>query len=95
MAAKVLGDIPFHSSPNGLHIWLPLPATWEEEAFVTQARLHGVAVAPGSVFAVSETSGHSGVRVCLGVNTDTALKRGLEIIARLVRSQQEPALLGI
>jgi DNA-binding transcriptional MocR family regulator len=95
MAAKVLGDIPFHASPNGLHIWLPLPATWEEASFVTQARLHGVAVAPGSVFAVSETAGHSGVRICLGVNTDTALKRGLEIIARLVKSQQEPALLGI
>ena len=95
IAEKVLGDIPFHASSNGLHIWLPLPSTWEEESFVTQARLHGVAVAPGSVFAVSETSGHCGVRICLGVNTDTALKRGLEIIARLIRSQPEPALLGI
>lgn len=95
MAAQVLGDIPFHASPNGLHIWLPLPASWEEASFVTQARLQGVAVAPGSVFAVSETARHCGVRICLGVNTDTALKRGLEIIARLVRSQPEPALLGI
>jgi DNA-binding transcriptional MocR family regulator len=95
MAAKVLGDIPFHASPNGLHIWLPLPTIWKEESFVTQARLHGVAVAPGSVFAVSETAGHSGVRICLGVNTDTALNRGLKIIASLVKSQPEPALFGI
>ncbi|MFT5218464.1 MAG: DNA-binding transcriptional MocR family regulator [Planctomycetota bacterium] len=95
LAAKVLGDIPFHASPNGLHIWLPLPASWEEESFVTHARLHGVAIAPGSVFAISETARHSGVRICLGVNTDIALERGLGIIARLIRSQPEPALLGI
>ena len=95
MAARLLGDIPFHASPNGMHIWLPLPPSWSEESFVAHARLHGVAVAPGSAFAVSDTATHSGVRICLGVATDTALERGLEIIARLVRNRPEPALLGI
>jgi len=94
MAAMVLGEIPYHASPNGLHIWLPLPAQWNEESFVTHARQHGVAVAPGSAFAVSDTDRHSGVRICLGVTTNPELKRGLEIIARLVRNRPEPALLG-
>jgi DNA-binding transcriptional MocR family regulator len=95
MAANILCDIPFQASPNGLHIWLPLPAVWDENAFVTQAGLRGVTLAPGSVFAVSETSSHSGVRICLGGNTNSALKRGLQIIAHLVTSQPNPALLEI
>ena len=95
MAARVLGDIPFHASPNGLHIWLPLPPPWDEESFVAHARLHGVAVAPGSAFAVSDTVRHLGIRICLGATTDTVLNRGLEIIARLVRNRPEPALLCI
>ena len=95
MAALVLGDIPYHASPNGLHIWLPLPSQWNEESFVAHVRQHGVAVAPGSVFAISDTDRHSGIRICLGGTTSSALKRGLEIIARLVRNRPEPALLGI
>ncbi len=95
LAARLLGDIPFRASPNGLHIWLPLPAAWSEDAFVTHARLHDVAVAPGSAFAVSDPVPQPAVRICLGGATAAALERGLDVIARLVRSQPEPALLTI
>ena len=94
LAAEILGDIPFYASPNGLHIWLPLPHPWEEESFVNHARLHHVAVTPGSVFGISDSAEYSGVRICLGGNSDSAFKHGLKIIARLLRSQPEPAIFG-
>jgi DNA-binding transcriptional MocR family regulator len=95
MAAGVFGDIPFNASPNGFHIWLPLPPVWREEMFVAHARLHNVAVAQGSHFAVTESIVSQGVRICLGAASATDLEHGLQIIARLVRSQPEPALLTI
>lgn len=95
VAARIMADIPFNASPNGLHIWLPLPEPWNEDAFVSHARLQGVAVAPGSSFAISDVQRHPGLRVCLGDPTDEALERGLHIVARLVRSKPEPALLAI
>jgi len=91
LAAKMLGDTPFRASPNGLHIWLPLPRSWSEEAFVAHARLHGVAVAPGSAFALSDPARHPGVRICLGASSITALERGLDVIAGLARARPEPA----
>jgi hypothetical protein len=35
------------------------------------------------------------VRICLGGEPEPALRRGLEILASLARSQPEPALLAI
>ena len=95
IAANILRGIPFYASPNGLHIWLPLPVAWEENSFVAQASQSGVTVAPGSVFAVSETTNYPGVRICLGGNTTDGLKRGLGIIAQLVRNQPSLSLLEI
>lgn len=94
-AARILGSIPFNASPNGLHIWMPLPECWSEEALVSHARLQGVAIAPGSSFAIEDPVARRGVRVCLGAPSEAGLTRGLEVVARLLRSQPEPALLAI
>ena len=95
LAADVLGDIPFHSSRNGMHIWLPMPGLWTEEGFVAHARLNGVAVAPGSAFAMSDSVNKRGIRICLGAETEQSLERGLTVISRLARSNPEPALLTL
>ena len=95
LAAKHLAGLPFGASPAGMHIWLPLPHAWSEEAFVAHARLQGVAVAPGSAFAVSSVGAAAGIRICLGAESMPALDRGLGMIARLAQSQPEPALLAI
>ncbi|MDH3662660.1 MAG: PLP-dependent aminotransferase family protein [Alphaproteobacteria bacterium] len=95
LAAEALAGLPFSASPAGMHVWLPLPHAWSEEAFVAHTRLHGVAVAPGSAFAVSAVGAGVGVRICLGAESTPALERGLSVIARLARSQPEPALLAI
>ncbi|MBC7281883.1 PLP-dependent aminotransferase family protein [Hoeflea sp.] len=95
LAARVLSDTPFLASPNGMHIWLPMPGSWTEEAFVAHSRLNGVAIAPGSAFEMSPTVRNHGVRICLGAETLQTLERGLAIIARLARSNPEPALLTL
>ena len=95
LAARVLADIPFLGSPNGMHIWLPMPGSWTEEAFVAHSRLNGVAIAPGSAFEMSPTVRNHGVRICLGAESTQTLERGLTIIARLARSNPEPALLTL
>ncbi len=95
LAVDILADTPFQSSENGMHIWLPTPGSWTEEAFVAYARLNGVAIAPGSAFAMSETVRKQGVRICLGAETAQTLERGLTIISRLARSNPEPALLTL
>lgn len=95
LAAEVLEGLDFHSSENGMHIWMPTPGTWSEEEFVAHARLNGVAVAPGSAFDMSETVKDRGVRICLGGDTPETLRRGLTILSRLARSNPEPALLTL
>mgnify|MGYP003630542461 CR=1 FL=1 len=95
LAARVLADIPFLASENGMHIWLPTPGQWTEDAFVAHSRLNGVAIAPGSAFEMSDNVRNRGVRICLGAETIQTLERGLSVISRLARSNPEPALLTL
>jgi len=93
LAEIILAGVPLRASPNGMHIWLPLPPGWSEDDFVSHARQQGVAVAPGSAFALSSDGCDPAVRVCLGGQNLETLEAGLRVIARLVRSRFEPALL--
>lgn len=95
LAAEVLGDITRRQHPNGLHVWLPLPPAWCEEDFVAHARLHNVAVAPGASFAVEDSVKTSAVRLSVGATTAAELRRGLDVISRVIRAEPEPALLAI
>jgi len=93
LAAIILAGVPFRASPNGMHIWLPMPPGWSEDDFVSHARQQGVAVAPGAAFSIAEDLSEPAVRICLGGQDGDTLENGLRVIARLVRSRFEPALL--
>lgn len=93
LAAIILAGMPFRAAPNGMHIWLPMPPGWSEDDFVSHARQQGVAVAPGAAFSIAEDLAEPAVRVCLGGQDEDTLENGLRVIARLVRSRFEPALL--
>ncbi|MBN9672963.1 PLP-dependent aminotransferase family protein [Roseibium aggregatum] len=92
LAADILQDIPFNASPNGLHIWLPLPDQWPETAFVEQARQKGVVLAPGSAFALPDATPRPGIRICLGNLGEEQCADGLDLIGRIYHSRPEPAL---
>lgn len=95
LVMEALGAFAPRGSPNGMHVWLPLPEQWNEDAFVAHARSEGVAVAAGSAFAVDLPTHSPGIRICLGCSSDAGMARGLEVIARLVRNKPEPALLTL
>ncbi|MCA8881440.1 MAG: PLP-dependent aminotransferase family protein [Rhodobacteraceae bacterium] len=95
IAARALAGLPHDAVPNGMHVWLPLEGPWREEAFVAHARHHGVAVAAGSAFAIGDGPHPKGVRISLGAPDAADLAHGLDIIARLVRDQPEPAMLTL
>lgn len=62
-AQHALSDLEFHGAPDALHGWLNLPHGWRGESFVAACVKIGIAVAPGSVFAVKPGLAPSGVRI--------------------------------
>ncbi|GAA0780447.1 PLP-dependent aminotransferase family protein [Roseibium denhamense] len=90
LVREILSPIPFNSSSNGLHIWLPLPGEWTEDAFIETARQKGIVVAPGSAFALPEAQTKPGIRVCLGTADEDHLVFGLEQLALIWHSRPEP-----
>jgi DNA-binding transcriptional MocR family regulator len=95
IVAEVLGDVRFLTHRHALHLWLPLPGDRTEEGFVAQARLQGVAIAPGASFRTSDAPWQPAVRVSLGSTTEGELRTGLGIIARLLLGSPEHVLLAI
>ncbi|WP_035444544.1 aminotransferase-like domain-containing protein [Asaia bogorensis] len=65
---QVMSD-HFHDRSPSPHVWLPLPEWWTSADFVAFARRQGLALVPGSVFAVT---GHAppAVRIALGSAPD-------------------------
>ena len=69
--------------PHGLHLWLPLPGDRTEEGFVAQARLQGVAIAPGASFRISDAPWQPAVRISLGSTTEAELRAGLGVVCQV------------
>jgi DNA-binding transcriptional MocR family regulator len=95
IVAEVFGAGQVRTHPNALHLWLPLPENQTEEGFVAQARLRGVAIAPGQSFRTSDASWQSAVRISLGSTTEGELRTGLGIVFRQLLSDPEHLLLAI
>jgi DNA-binding transcriptional MocR family regulator len=95
LAATLLQGMTYGAHPQGLHLWLPLPDGHTEDAFVSQARLRGVAIAPGSSFRTSSAPWRPSVRISLGSSTEEDLRGGLGIVASMLRGQPETLLRGV
>ena len=95
IAAETLAGLDYRHHPQSLHVWLRLRGEHTEEGFVSQARLRGVAIAPGSSFRTSGEAWHPAVRISLGSTTETELKVGLGIVASLSVADPEALLLAI
>lgn len=92
---EVMGEGSYLTHERALHIWIPLPEDRAEEGFVAQARLQGVAIAPGTSFRTSDAPWRPAVRVSLGSTTENELRIGLGVISRLLISEPEHLLLAI
>jgi DNA-binding transcriptional MocR family regulator len=95
IAAEVFANVPYRAHRDGLHIWLPLSGERSEEGFVAQARLQGVAIAPGASFRISQEEWRPAVRISLGSTTEGELRAGLGVVAKLLLGDPEHLLLAI
>ncbi len=94
-ASEILQGIDYHSHPQSLHIWLPLPPDRDEAVFVSQARLRGVGIAPGASFRTVPDGKKPAVRISLGSSGETEMDAGLRIIASLYRAGAEALLIAV
>jgi len=95
IATETFGRLAHRTRPQSLHVWLPLPEGHSEDAFVSQARLRGVAIAPGASFRTADSGWHPAVRISLGSTSEQELKTGLGIVASLALGDPEALLLAI
>ena len=95
IAAEALEGVAYRTARYALHVWLELPHDRVEEAFVAQARLQGVAIAPGMSFRIAETPWKPAVRISLGSTTEGELRAGLGVVTRLLLGDPEHLLLAI
>lgn len=95
IACETLAGVDYRAHPESLHLWLPLPAGRSEDGFVSQARLQGVAIAPGVSFRASEEPWAPAVRISLGSTDEAELRTGLGIVAKLLLADPEHLLLAI
>lgn len=84
-AASVLRDMPYRTSPNGLHLWVCCRDAQEESQLVQSLRSARVAVAPGTSFAIGPHDRHAGIRVALGGLPFPDFARGIRTIDRIAR----------
>jgi len=81
MARRLLRGERLQTHANSPHLWLSLPQRWPLDAFVAQARAHGVILNGARSFAVTDNPARA-VRVCIGTPRTRA---GLEqALARVV-----------
>ena len=81
----ILGNRSYRAQPTSYHLWLLLPPPWRSSQFVAAARERGVAIDPGSAFAVDRDQAPHAVRVSLSAaSSRERLQRGLRILAGLL-----------
>jgi DNA-binding transcriptional MocR family regulator len=85
LAREVLGNRSYRAQPTAYHLWLPLPPPWRTSQFVATARERGVAVDPGSAFAVDRDQAPHAVRVSLSAaSSRERLRSALATLAGLL-----------
>ena len=95
IARDALRGVAHRTRRDALHVWLELPGDRSEEAFVAQARLQGVAIAPGTSFRITDEPWKPAVRISLGSTTEGELHAGLGVVTKLLRGEPEHLLLAI
>jgi DNA-binding transcriptional MocR family regulator len=86
LAAQVLERHPYAAHPNGHHIWVPLPRSWNKTEFAFHVQRRGLAVVTAETFSVQKTPPHA-IRVSLGAaRSRSELVRALDILAAALKS---------
>jgi len=86
IALSAFNGLDYSSAPEALHGWLALPDGWRAESFTTACAALGIAVAPGSAFAVGKSVAPSGVRLAYSAPDIATWNYALQEVARTALS---------
>lgn len=81
--ARVCAGLDVHADSRAYHAWLRLPEAWRAETFVAAAARRGIAVTPGTAFAVAPGHAPNAVRLALASPEPRVLDQALRTIAAL------------
>jgi DNA-binding transcriptional MocR family regulator len=84
---KACPDTTIQADPRAYHAWLELPDAWRAESFTAAAAERGIAVAPGTAFAVGAGYAPNAVRLALANPTPKVLTETLRTLHALARSK--------
>lgn len=84
VARTVLADLELSGDARAYHLWLEMPGSLRAESFVAAAYRHGIAVCPGSAFAVGNGHAPNAVRLALSSPPIDTLRSALQTIRQLM-----------
>ncbi|MFR9798136.1 PLP-dependent aminotransferase family protein [Streptomyces sp. MS06] len=82
---RELAGCTVRADPGAYFAWWELPAPWRADTFTAAAAAHGIAVTPGTAFAVDPRRTPDAVRLGLATAPEPDLERALRTLADLVR----------
>lgn len=87
IAADILGGLDYRYSPDGMFMWLTLPAPWRVTDFTNAARDRNVMVLESERFVIGRGAAPHAIRISLtSAQTREHLVEGLKIIVDLIDS---------
>lgn len=92
--AAHLGTFAVRTDPHAYFAWWELPSPWRADTFTAAAAAHGVAVTPGTAFAVDPHRTPDAVRLGLASATEGELAWALRRLAWLARESEPPGGAG-
>lgn len=82
-------------APDGVHVWLDLPAGRDPRALREAAQMRGLSLVTAEAFAIGPIE-RDGMRISLGgVGKQTVLAEALNVVARLLSSDTSPGRLVV
>lgn len=88
LAQKILIGQKFAARPEGLHVWLTLPAPWRADEFASYAQAKNLSVMPAQDLAAGSAVPSQAVRISLGAEPDQKrLEHGLVQLTRILQGR--------
>nr|WP_321983352.1 PLP-dependent aminotransferase family protein [uncultured Lichenicoccus sp.] len=95
IARSFLPETVARAHPEGLHVWLRLPAHWQAQEFAAYVRRQGLAIVPEDAFSL-DGPGQRAVRIALGAAPDrTRLADALRAVSAALSHQVPTAYASI
>ncbi|MFC9926868.1 PLP-dependent aminotransferase family protein [Streptomyces sp. NPDC127190] len=85
LLVRELAGFAVRSDPAACFAWWELPAPWRADTFTAAAWAHGIAVTPGTAFAVDPSHTPDAVRLGLASEPEPVLARALRTLAAVAR----------